>query len=184
MDPINGMKIEDVSLDVELEAVQFSYSFGEARPRRGGGALAGVSAQQRIQSVATDFEAMYAIRKVVEAYESLLPSDVKASYGILTTAPYTSISDGVSETVDGAALDAWMQSAAFSTAVSIYSGNQKHNVQLVRFDVVLIDESTASVQYVIRDEITAGNVLYATSAAVLIRDVDTWRISVHMQHPL
>ncbi|MBI5255719.1 MAG: hypothetical protein HY855_04415 [Burkholderiales bacterium] len=184
MDATRSLKIEDVSLDVELEEVQFSYSFGEARPGRGGAALAGATAQQRIQSAATDFEAMHSIRAVVEAYESLLPSDVKASFGLLTTAPYTSISGGVAETIDGPALDAWIQSPAFAAAISTYSGNQKHNVQLVRFDAVLIDESTASVQYVIRDEVAAGNVQYAASAAVLIKDVDTWRIAVHMQHPL
>ena len=178
------LTVNDVSLDIEMEKVQFSYSFGEARPRRGGAALAAGNPQQQIQAVALDYDAITAIQDLILKFESLLPTDVKASYGVLTTAPYTSISNGVAEVIDGPALDSWIASPSFSAAIATYNGNQPHQINLIRFDAILIDELTASAQYVLREEISPGNVQFATAAVIAVKDSDGWKITTHLQHPV
>lgn len=172
---------EDVSVDVVLERRQRSYSCGEPRVNAGRPSVAAPRlrtaeiGQRTKDIVALDADRL-AIRKVIESFETLPPDQVQKNHGVLTTDPYTSISDGDSVRVDLNAIKKWEAGSVFGTVSKQFTAP----LQFLEMNIVLIDEKTAAATYTIEQ----GGV-FGTSAVVLVKgDKGDWRVSVHCQHPV
>jgi hypothetical protein len=173
------VSFKDESTRVELEEVHLSFSYGEARPRRMGTLAFLAAAVPKSKD-----EELEAVHQVILSYETLPADKVEASLGDLTTDPYTSIADGLVNVIDMAAIRAWHASPDFANIKQKYHGSQPHAVGITNFQASIIDESTASVNYSIVEELPDGSKVYGSSAAVLIKGTDgRWKIAVHCQHP-
>lgn len=182
------IQFEDESEIIELEDVELSYAFGEARPRvMAPSQLATFTSLVETGGTAVEpkKDVLLEILDVVTKFENLPVSGVMKSLGTLTTNPYLSVSDGAVETIDEQAMTNWLESGVFAAIKDTYEGDKKHKVSVVDISMSLIDDKTASVQYHIEDKLPSGRVLTGTSAVILVkRRGKGWQIAVHCQHPL
>lgn len=175
--------LKDVAVEVVIDRQERSYAFGEPRVTATA-ALGATGADISPEAVAKRVAKLtgadtvgdrIAIRKVVENFEHLKPTQVASSLGKLTLKTYTSIANGHVKRVDKAAVTEWMKSDVFRRLAAA----NRDKSDLLEFSVTLTDESTATATYTIAQGKSVG-----TSSVILIKEDGTWRIAVHCQHPV
>ncbi|MEW8288250.1 MAG: hypothetical protein AB2697_19905 [Candidatus Thiodiazotropha endolucinida] len=175
-------RFQNEALEFDLERTERSYAFGEPRV---GAVLFGDRAQEpdisrtsvrrRLEDVAVDVEEKFAIRKIIEEFEQLHPDEVLDHHGKLTLETYTAVASGAVMQVDSESIKEWVASPLFKKLAD----RDAKPAEVIELDIVLTDERTASATYSI---VQSGQT--ASSAAILVKGDDGWRIAVHCQHPV
>lgn len=173
---------QNEALDFELERTERSYAFGEPRvgsvlfaDRASTADVSRTSVRRRLQDVALDVEEKFAIRKLIETFEQLKPGEVVENHGRLTLEEYVSVAGGELLHVDRETVKEWIDSALYKKL----SDPDATPAEIIELDVVMIDERTASCSYSI---VQSGQT--ASSAAIVTKGDDGWKIAVHCQHPV
>jgi len=178
---------DDLSLDVTLERRERSYSFGEPRMAHYGGRAAKQAINpkdtlERIRRLGTMYDEQLAIRDVIVAFERLSPDQVVEAHGKLTTDPYISVSEGVTNTVDIKRLREWVEGRAFEAIRKAFGNTDPELAELTQLSITMVDEATAAVTYTM---LYGKERMPGTSSVIVTRaDDGGWRIAVHTPHPV
>jgi hypothetical protein len=169
---------EDQSIEVDLENLDFSYSYGESRSTRG--------RQQgflEIPAPSSDSESISAALSVVTKFEALSIKEALELHGIITSDPYVSVADGVIKSINREELEKWYNSDDFKAIQEKYEGEQPHQIDIIEFSATQTDSRTISVHYKIQDVAPSGLKLFGSSSAILGLDVSgNWKILVYAEH--